>query len=57
MKKNKLLGSKIHKLLNITLVRKLTVKEYTQLVLYIAGVFDLSNSPEVKALKKVLKDK
>lgn len=41
-KEKKYLGAKIHKLLNKTLERKLTQKEYTQLVLYIAGVFDLS---------------
>ena len=38
----KYLGGKIHRLLNFTLIRKLTIKEYTQLVLYIAGVFDLT---------------
>lgn len=36
------LGGKIHRMLNKTLNRKLTVKEYTQLVLLIAGVFDLN---------------
>lgn len=36
------LGREIHKLLNKTLDRKLTKKEYTQLVLFIAGVFDLT---------------
>lgn len=41
-KEKKYLGGKIHKLLNNTLTRKLTTKEYTQLVLLIAGVFDLT---------------
>jgi hypothetical protein len=41
--KKEILGKKIHKLLNKTLKRPLTKNEYTQLVLYIAVVFDLSN--------------
>lgn len=39
--KKKYLGGKIHKILNKTLDKKLTKKEYTQLCLLIAGVFDL----------------
>lgn len=39
--KESILGGKIHKLLNKTLSAKLTMTEYTQLVLLIAAVFDL----------------
>lgn len=39
--KKKHLGGRIHKILNHTLERKLTKKEYTQLIFLIAGVFDL----------------
>lgn len=41
VKKEKFLGKKIHRILNLTLTRKLTKKEYTELVITIAGVFDL----------------
>lgn len=36
------LGEHIHKLLNKALIRKLSTKEYTELCLLIADVFDLS---------------
>lgn len=40
--KKKELGKKIHKLLNKTVERKLTIKEYCTLCLLIADVFDLT---------------
>lgn len=42
------LGQRIHEGLNITLTRKLTMAEYSELVLLIANVFDLAQSPKDK---------
>ena len=53
-KEKEYLGGKIHRLLNKTLERKLTHKEYTQLVLYIAGAFDLTALHDQKIITAVI---
>ena len=50
----KYLGGEIHKILNRTLARKLTKKEYTQIVLLIAGVFDLLASQKERVLDELI---
>lgn len=42
IRKPHILGKEIHKLLNISLKRKLKTEEYCELVLLIGNVFDLA---------------